>query len=119
MVKEAQQSSKMEMVAEILNELGMLVDKPEKGWRSKVEEKLAERKVKVNPVTIYTVRNNLMGKGNKTKDKKPTENNGKPRVTAEITLRDVRDINDLSERFGGLAGLRRAIDEIQTVFAAK
>lgn len=99
--------NKSEVVRQILNQIGACSESPPEGWRSTVEERLAQHKgkdgnpMKMNAVTIYQLRRKEIDK-----------NAGKRKARATANFNDLAkliEVKKFAQTVGGIEQLEQAI----------
>jgi hypothetical protein len=117
--------NKSEFVRNILKDIGALSQNPPEGWRNKVQEALLKNNLKMNPVTIYGLRTKAM-RSNGSEDKslrsiskekysvvRKTTNNKAHNNFNDITLKQLRSVQEFADNFGGIDNLSRIIDALK------
>lgn len=120
--------TKTAFVRGVLKEIGAISKNPPEGWRQQVEEALKKQGLDMHTVTIYQIRQKALqekqgGKAaSKGKQRKgpakaaapaPTPA-AVPSVNGNITVADLKAVQEFSQRFGGLAGLTEAVKALES-----
>lgn len=92
-------------VREILHEIGALTDRPEKGWKKKVEEKLVAKGIDISKVNIYAIRNKEL------QNKEPVHKDFNDFASCAVFL---KELNSFAKKVGGLDKVEQMIEILKS-----
>lgn len=114
-MSKSKKQSKSDVIRKILKDQGAVTAQPPEGWFQKAQNALDAKKVKVHPSQIYGLRRSLLANIADSDSEYEYEYEYEYVDEVDETVQKVKEVIELSRKFGGLDGLAQCVATLQQI----